>query len=100
MYELYETELFTKLKNKYLSKSEIEEYNTKKEKLRIFPYGDILRVNYLKEFRVGKNKRIYYLLFEKKLTILFLNISNKKTQNKIISEIFKNMEYYKKYFDN
>ena len=94
-YKIYETETFTKLKEKVLLNSEIEKYNKKKEELKYRVYGDVLRFHFFREFRVGNGKRIYFLVYEEIKLILFVDISIKKYQDETIDKIVNLLPYFK-----
>ncbi len=96
MYKIITTKTFVNGMFKYFEKKEFIKFNKYREKLN--PYlGDIVRVNYVREFRLFSGKRAYFIIYCDLKIILFIKISNKKNQNIIINEIFNNLKEFKKY---
>ena len=62
-----------------------------KEKLKDFPTGKPLRYKWFREKRY-KNKRLYFLISEKKKKILLVSFASKKDQQEIINFINTNMK--------
>lgn len=62
--------------------------------------GKPLGPYYLREIKFNDvGKRVYYLVFEHKLIILFVSSSNKKLQDDEIEEIRRDIWLYRKYVD-
>ena len=60
------------------------------------PYGigDPLSYRWFRELK-NKKFRLYYLVFEKEVVILFVGVSDKKSQQKVIDMITKVMDKYR-----
>ncbi len=100
-FKIIATKSFLKNISKFLEKKEFEKFEKFKERLKNYPYlGDSLRVPFVREFKTESGKRIYFLVYEEIQIILFVSMSNKKDQNRIIQIIFENLKEYKLYVYN
>ncbi len=94
-YEIYATEEFLDDYEK-LSKAEKDRIEKIKEQLKVNPYtGKPLGYKFFREKRVNR-KRIYFLIYEDIVIVLFVAISDKKTQQATIDAIKMAFEAYKK----
>lgn len=94
-YEIYATEEFL-IDYENLSKTEKERIDKVKEQLKENPYsGKPLGYKFFREKRVD-GKRIYFLIYEDIVVVLFVAISDKKTQQATINAIKLAFETYKK----
>jgi len=71
------------------------------KKVEVNPYGIGKSLGY-RWFRELKNKiyRVYYLVFDKEILVLFVNVSDKKRQKDTLNLIKQNMDIYKLMFKN
>ena len=91
------TQSFEKRVFKYLEKSELKELDLFFENLEISPFlGKPISYNFFREKKINE-KRVYFLIYEDLNLILFVGISNKKTQQKEIDKIKINFKDYKQY---
>lgn len=94
MYEIYETATFNKEKRKIMSKSELQQYQHELENLKVNPYkGDPLGRKYFRELKF-KGKRLYFLIYDDLVLVLFVAISKKKEQQQTINTIKKFLPMY------
>lgn len=54
--------------------------------------GKPIRYSFFRELRTGKF-RFYYMILEYKNIVLLVNVSDKKTQQKIINQVLKSKEF-------
>ena len=95
-YAVYTTESFDKETDK-LEKIEQDRINKLFLKLKDNPYtGDPLRYDFFREKRIN-GKRVYYLVYEDLMAVLFVSVSGKKAQQYIIDEVIKDLPLYKSY---
>jgi mRNA-degrading endonuclease RelE of RelBE toxin-antitoxin system len=98
-YKIFVTDKFEKEMNKlsiYI-RNQIENIFVQ---LKENPYvGDQIQIQIFREKRL-KEKRIYYLVFDELSAVLIIAISNKKSQQKVIDYIIKNIGYYRGYLKN
>ena len=94
MYDIYETSTFTKQKRKLLSKAETIQYENTLKRLKNNPFqGDALGRKYFRELKI-KGKRLYFLIYEDLVLVLFIALSDKKTQQSTIDAIKRMMPLY------
>jgi mRNA-degrading endonuclease RelE of RelBE toxin-antitoxin system len=95
-YSVYTTENFEREMNK-LSGEEQERIRKMFLQTKDNPYvGDQLRYKSLREKRLSE-KRVYYLVYDELLAVLFVAISGKKDQQETIDYIIKYLDSYKEY---
>ena len=94
-FEIIETIAFEKEFNK-IPKDIKERFETQIKKLKSNPFAQGKQLGY-KWFRELKNKgyRIYYLVYEKEVVVLFVGVSDKKEQQAMIDFIIKNLKVFK-----
>jgi len=95
-YKLKGTDEFEKQFNKFPQDIK-NKFEKQFKKVKKDPYGIGKPLGY-KWFRELKNKksRVYYLIYEKEIIVLFVGISDKKNQQEIIEFVTNNL----KIFDN
>ena len=101
MYRILETEEFRESFEK-LEKRVRKVFEKKIEKVRENPYavGKKLRIfDWFRELRYSIY-RLYYLVYEKEVIVLFVGVSNKKTQQKAIDSVLEKLEEFKKDIEN
>jgi len=95
-YAVYTTENFEREMNK-LSGEEQERIRKIFLQTKDNPYvGDQLRYKSLREKRLSE-KRVYYLVYDELLSVLFVAIGGKKDQQETINHIIKYLDSYKQY---
>lgn len=93
-FRILTTSVFDKLFEK-LSKTEKNRIIKLKDNLKKNPFvGKPLGYSFFREKKIEGN-RLYYLIYEDKLIILFVFYSNKKLQQKTIDNIKSELEKYK-----
>jgi putative component of toxin-antitoxin plasmid stabilization module len=93
-FRILTTNVFDKLFEK-LSKNEKIRIIKLKDSLKKNPFsGKPLGYSFFREKKIEGN-RLYYLIYDKKLVILFVFYSNKKMQQKTIDQIKLDLEKYK-----
>jgi len=101
MYKILTTKTFISNLFKNFDKLELIKFNKFKEKLKLNQnLGDILRVPFVREFRLKSGKRIYFIIYEDLKIILFVRVSNKKTQKFVIGDIFNNLHNFKDFVES
>mgnify|MGYP001560534328 CR=1 FL=1 len=94
VYEIYTTEKFDREIEK-LSNEENKHIENIYRQIEINPYvGDQLQIKVFREKRL-KKKRVYYLIFDDLNAILMVGISDKKTQQKEIDFISRNINSFR-----
>lgn len=87
MYYVFKLPIFEERAKKILNKLELIQVEKIIEQLKINPYiGKPLSYPFLREKKIN-DKRIYFLIYEEITIILLVSSSNKKTQQKTITEI-------------
>ena len=95
-FRILTTSVFDKLFEQ-LSRVEKERIIKLKDSLKLNPFsGKPLGYCFFREKKIGGN-RLYYLIYEDKLIILFVFYSNKKMQQQTINKIKFELEKYKAY---
>ncbi len=89
-YRIYATDTFKTLYSS-LEKDEQRWIDKIKKNLEEYPTGKILKYSWFREKKY-ENKRLYYLLDDKKKNILFVSFASKKEQQKIIDFVTLNMK--------
>lgn len=80
-----------------LEKIEQERINKLFPKLKENPYvGDPIRYKFFREKRIN-GKRVYFLVFDDLMAVLFVAISDKKTQQETIDSILGKLMQFKDY---
>jgi len=98
LFKIKTTKSFLLSSIKFFEKKELEKLENFKLRLESNPYlGDSLRVPYVREFRLNNGKRAYFLVYDELKIILFVSMSNKKSQKETINTIFKNIKEFKEY---
>ncbi len=101
VYEIKETKKFSKLFKKL--PREVQAVFVKKlEEVRIRPLeiGDKIKVyDWFRELKY-QDYRLYYLVYEKKVIVLLVSISDKKNQQEIIDSILENIKTLKEDIDS
>lgn len=94
-YELIQTEDFERLFNK-IPKDIRNRFENQFKKLEQNPYslGDPLGYKWLRELK-NKGYRVYYLIYDKEVVVLFVGVSDKKAQQTMITFIKANLELFK-----
>ncbi|MSR86472.1 hypothetical protein EXS74_03700 [Candidatus Woesearchaeota archaeon] len=92
MYQIYMTEEFRKLKNK-LDGSEQQWISKIMDQLQVNPSGKILCFSWFREKKY-LNKRLYYLVDEKRRNILFIAYESKKDQRSVIRNVVQKREEF------
>lgn len=94
MYKVYRTETFDQ-RVKKLSKKEQNQITHIENQLKTNPFvGKSLGYRFFREKKIG-GKRIYYLVYEDKVIVLLVAVSDKKTQQATINKIKSELpEYY------
>lgn len=99
IYKVYTTARFDKELRK-LSKEEQNRIQRIFLQVKENPYvGDQLQIKIFREKRL-REKRVYYLIFEDLTSVLFVAMSDKKTQQKTIDYIIKYINEYRTYIKN
>ena len=97
MFKVCATQTFDKKANKLLSHEIIEKVANSVSKK---PFsGRALGLPFLREKRID-DKRLYYLIYKEKRSVLFVAVSNKKEQQKTIDAIKKQLGEFKKLSDS
>ena len=95
-FRVYQTDEFKIEFEKLFDKHETLKFKRFVERIKINPYqGNPLRVTFVREFKSQKGKRAYFLVYEDIKKVLFIAVSNKKTQQKIIDSIFNNLSGFR-----
>ena len=98
MYKIITTKTFILEISKNFEKVDFIKFNKYKEKLKLNPFlGDMIRIYFVREFRLKGGKRIYFIIYEDFKIILFVAISNKKNQQKKINKIFNNLDFFEEF---
>jgi mRNA-degrading endonuclease RelE of RelBE toxin-antitoxin system len=98
-FKIMTTVVFEKLFEK-LSKKEKDRIIKLKDSLKENPFsGKPLGYSFFREKKIEGN-RLYYLIYEDKLVILFVFYSNKKIQQQVIDKIKLELEKYKILVEN
>jgi mRNA-degrading endonuclease RelE of RelBE toxin-antitoxin system len=94
-YQLKQTEEFRKEFEKLPSEIR-QRFEKQIKKVEVNPYGigDPLRYRWFRELK-NKKFRLYYVIFDKEVVILFVGVSDKKSQQKIIDLVIKDMDKFK-----
>lgn len=99
VYAVYTTREFDKEAEK-LSKDEQNRIQKIFLQVKENPYvGDQLQIKILREKRI-KEKRVYYLVFEDLNSVLFVAVSDKKTQQETINYLIRDISEYRIYMKN
>ncbi len=94
MYKIFITKTF-KEKLEKQEKSFKDWFEKTLDKLVENPFtGKPLRYEWFREKKFDKY-RIYYLIYEEFVTVYFINISEKKDQQKVINSIYLLLDFYK-----
>ena len=91
MFRVFKTEYFEEKAQKFFDKNElgqIQKFIDKNLKPNGDKVADSLSYSYFREFKIG-GKRIYYLVYKDLCLLLFVECSNKKTQQTTINRIKK-----------
>ena len=97
IFRVFEIGNFEKDLKKLLTKNEILEYEKFKENLKVgIISGKPLSYDFFREQKIC-GKRIYFLIYEDKKIILFVDSSKKKYQQQTIKEIKKLIPEFKKF---
>ena len=95
-YGVYTTKGFDEEVDK-LEKIEQERINKLFPKLKENPYvGDPLRYKFFREKRIN-GKRVYFLVFDDLIAVLFVAVSDKKTQQETIDSVLDKLIQFKDY---
>ena len=86
MYKIIRTESFKKLFYKFIPKNLQADLERRILKLSENPYNSKLLTDKLREIKAGKF-RLYFFIIESKVIILFVGISDKKTQQGTINAL-------------
>lgn len=99
-WELKETKEFEKQYDKVPSELK-EKFELQFQKVQENPYNIGKPLGY-KWFRELKNNkfRVYYLIYDTKVIVLFVGVSDKKSQQMAISTIKYNLERFKEFVEN
>ncbi len=98
LYKIIATEPFLLNYIEFFEKTELDKFEKFKERLKFNPYlGDQLRVPFVREFKTESGKRAYFLIYAEIKIILFVTLSNKKDQKKVINNIFEKLKEFKEY---
>lgn len=100
-YELRQTEEFRKQFDK-LPPEIKQRFEKQIKKVKKNPFGMGKSLKGYSWFRELKNKcfRLYYIIFEKEVIILFVGVSTKKNQQKVIKLISEKIEEFKELVKN
>ncbi|MEK6895105.1 MAG: hypothetical protein AABX48_01140 [Nanoarchaeota archaeon] len=97
-YGVYTTTGFDEEKDK-LDGFEQERINKLFPKLKENPYvGDPLRYKWFREKRIN-GKRVYFLIFDDLTAVLFVAISDKKTQQETIDSVLNKLKEFRMYLE-
>ncbi len=98
-WELKETEEFEKEYNK-LPSDICNRFNEQFKKVQENPYA-LGRTLGFKWFRELKNEgfRVYYLIYDTQVVVLFVGVSDKKTQQAVINIIKYNLKIFKEFVE-
>ncbi|MBT5424122.1 type II toxin-antitoxin system RelE/ParE family toxin [archaeon] len=97
---LEQTELFEKKFLKLIPKNLQEEVKNQIKKLTNNPYNSKpLGYKFFREKKI-KKWRIYFLIYEDKLVVYFIDISDKKLQQYTIDKIKSDFDFLKEYIEN
>ena len=97
-YKIYETEGFGEEKDKLegFEQKRIDKFSLK---LKENPYqGDPLRYKWFREKRIN-GKRVYFLIFDDLTAVLFVAISDKKTQQETIDSVLNKLKEFRMYLE-
>ena len=95
-YRVHTTQGFDEEASK-LEKIEQERINKLFPKLKENPYvGDPLRYKFFREKRIN-GKRVYFLVFDDLIAVLFVAVSDKKTQQETIDSVLDKLIQFKDY---
>ena len=95
-YKVYTTEGFDEEVDK-LEKIEQERIDKLYPKLKENPYvGDPIRFRFFREKRIN-GKRVYFLVFDDLKAVLFVAVSDKKTQQETIDSVLGKINQFKEY---
>ena len=95
-YGVYTTRGFDEEVNK-LEKIEQERIDKLYPKLKENPYvGDPIRFRFFREKRIN-GKRVYFLVFDDLKAVLFVAVSDKKTQQETIDSVLGKINQFKEY---
>ena len=99
-WELKETDEFQKEFNKLPNEIKAR-FELQFQKVEENPYGLGKPLGY-KWFRELKNEgyRVYYLIYDTKIIVLFVGVSDKRSQQDIINVIKRNLRMFKDFIEN
>ncbi|MDP7506790.1 MAG: type II toxin-antitoxin system RelE/ParE family toxin [Candidatus Woesearchaeota archaeon] len=99
-YELIETTDFEKSFNKLPIQIK-ERFKIQFNNLKDDPYSQGKPLGY-KRFRELKNDayRVYYLVYDNEIIVLFVGVSDKKDQQEVIDVVKNNIEVFKNFIEN
>lgn len=87
MYNIEFSDTFKKRMHKLIPKNKKEDVLSRIRKLAINPYvGKPLRYNFVRELKLEKF-RIYFIIYEQKVLVFIVDISDKKRQQEVIESI-------------
>ena len=98
MFKVFETESYAKQISKWVQ-NEKQFIQKIVVKLKNSPFSGKRLYLELMEKKL-KNRRIYYLVYEDLLIVLFVSTSKKKNQQKTIDHIKKNLSLFRKYAED
>jgi len=87
LYQLHKTDFFDKKFNKLIPIEKQNDVKRRIEKLKMNPYvGKPLGSKYFREIKLDKF-RVYFKIYEEKILILLLTVSDKKHQQETIDDL-------------
>ncbi len=100
VYELLETEEFSKLFKKLQPEAQ-KVFKKRFAKVSQNPYGVGKKLKVYNWFRELKyrNLRVYYLIYDEKVIVLFAGISDKKSQQQVINNVSINLQTFKEFVE-
>jgi mRNA-degrading endonuclease RelE of RelBE toxin-antitoxin system len=96
-YSIIKTNHFIERFDKIIPR-EIKSYFTSQmQKLENNPFGigKALKYDFFRELKHGKY-RLYYIIYEEKVMVVMVDVSNKKTQQNVIDRIIEEFKNYSK----